>query len=129
LAGAKGATGSIGQTGPIGHGFSFETASGRIGPVVGVGTYFADIEANIPNVPGSGTCSVGQTGPGGQVDAFTSSYLLPPGGGLLPPASFSGMIVVSDTTVGIGLDLFCEDSAGNTVIPTSIEWWVSPVGS
>ena len=124
-----------GPQGPAGPGFVFTTGSGSSGPqLTKDGTYFVVVEADISNSsltsPLIGLCGIhGSSGSVVIVRSFVGSFVVPTAAGT--GASFSGMVTVtgsSSTNPGV-LQINCEDGTNNSVTPSAVQWWVSPVAT
>ena len=111
-------------------GFEFAHTTGNPGPTLTPGTYLVLARALIGPYPGTqtepshGMCWIWST----SFDDpwFTQPFALQPNAAGW--VSFAGVIVVPDpTTVYVRLE--CSLSDGTGFSPTTVEWWVSPVGS
>ena len=127
--GPTGDTGPQGAQGPTGQGFDFtETTTA---PSLVAGTYYIDVEAMVTNSSGSpdtGSCDVDYLGSNGLLaPVFAQPWTLPgTADGVFDNVfSFTGMADLSSSET---LVFRCGDNALNTVTPTGITWWVSPVG-
>jgi hypothetical protein len=104
------------------------TQSGNPGPAITQpGTYYVVAQAQIPSgaTAVTGECSVTELAPRTRF-FFAGAFALPTG--IARTFSFTGMAVVPSGDPPTGPAISCQDTAGNTVTPTSVTWWVSPVG-
>ena len=124
--GATGPQGPQGPPGPPGAGFQFTNASGTAPTLNATGSYLVVAEALVGTfaTATSGSCGVVDVN-GSHGSGFMQTFALGPN--LAAWFAFAGVITV--TTAGYQPVLRCLDTSGNSVTPSSVEWWISPLGT
>jgi hypothetical protein len=124
--GPQGDTGASGTAGSPGPGYRFTTGSGGAGPTLSqAGTYFVVVKVTLSAGSGglTGDCDAIA---GEDIDSYDAGFNLPSNSSRR--VAFSGMLVVPSGQAPLGTSLECESTSGNTVTPSVVKWWVSPVG-